>query len=371
MLRVLKREPENPPLFFAFPDGVYDYVCAECNALCCRGHGFGGSLRREMGTLLTLYPRLGVTAASRHGDVLDFHSPAAGCVFLDRDNLCGIEKRHGRALKPGVCSLFPFNSFTRIGRVIAVSPHFLCPLRLHVPARPGDVTGTHARLAGAVQDSGLLEAANLDFRAPAVIPARQARTTLKRETAFRDLCARSLGRRRFADTLRDASEDARALTTFRARVASLTLLEAEKPEPDRLDDVLLALASPLRLGLLSLPKEAVLRVLALGEGAARSALSLSAEQPTVQTAHKLIIAVMPALKLLARDDAPFTLPPDAKVPAMGAEVTLAAFIAQRAGSQGTLDALEQAIEPSMSTADRWLLLDYLGQRALAAPTVTT
>ena len=30
MLRVLKREPENPPLFFAFPDGVYDYVCAAC-----------------------------------------------------------------------------------------------------------------------------------------------------------------------------------------------------------------------------------------------------------------------------------------------------------------------------------------------------
>ena len=42
-------------LFFAFPDGVYHYVCAECTALCCRGQGFGGSLEREMRTLLQIY----------------------------------------------------------------------------------------------------------------------------------------------------------------------------------------------------------------------------------------------------------------------------------------------------------------------------
>src|SRR5687768_9293505 len=35
-------------IFFAFPDGVFHHVCAECTALCCRGQGFAGSLKREM-----------------------------------------------------------------------------------------------------------------------------------------------------------------------------------------------------------------------------------------------------------------------------------------------------------------------------------
>jgi hypothetical protein len=362
---VVKREAHNPPLFFAFPDGVYDYVCAECTALCCRGHGFGGSLSRGVSTLLTLYPRLGLTVAARHGDVLEFHTPPSGCVFLEKDNRCGIEIRHGRALKPGVCTLFPFNRVTRLGRVVAISPHFLCPLRLHVPARPGQVAGTHALLIGAVQESGLLDEAKLDSQAPSAVPRGQARAALARETAFRDLCARNLGRRRFADTVREASGDARALSLFIARASSIALLETAAPGRDRLDDILLSLASPLRLGLLSLPPEDILRVLALGELVARSVLSLSAETPTLQTVHRLITAAMPALKLLARDDAPFTLPADAKPSAMGAEATLAAFVAQRAGPHGTLDALEQAIEPAMSTADRWLLLDYLGQRAVS------
>src|SRR5688500_13052982 len=226
MLAVLTPEAPSPPLFIAFPDGVYDYVCAECTALCCRGHGFGGSLRREMGTLLRLYPRLGLSAASRTGDIVRFHTAPTGCFFLDADHRCRIEKEHGRALKPGVCGLFPFNRFTRIGQVVAVSPHFLCPLRLHVPARPGQVAGTPALVVGAVRDSGLLDEANLDLHAPPVVKGRDARSVLKRETAFRDLCTRSLGRRRFSDTLREASGDPRALSSFVARAASLTLLDS-------------------------------------------------------------------------------------------------------------------------------------------------
>jgi hypothetical protein len=365
----LKREDPSPALFFGFPDGVYDYVCAECTALCCRGHGFGGSLRREMGTLLRLYPRLGLTAASRSGDVLRFHTPDTGCVFLEADNRCGIETRHGRALKPGVCALFPFNRLTRIGRVVAVSPHLLCPLRLHVPACPGAVAGTHAALVDAVRESGLLDPENLDHHTVSPVKGREAHAVLKRETAFRDLCSRSLGRATFASTLGEASEDARALSSFAARARSLTLLEAGAPTPDLYDDILLALASPLRLGLLDQPRERILRVLALVEGVARTALSLSREPATLQSAHKVITSVMPALQLLSRDDAPFTVAGDAKVPPLGPEVTFAAFVAQRAGPGGTLDAIEQAIEPGMSMADRWLLLGYLGQRALAAPSV--
>ena len=33
---------DQPEIFFAFPDGVFHHVCAECTALCCRGQGFAG-----------------------------------------------------------------------------------------------------------------------------------------------------------------------------------------------------------------------------------------------------------------------------------------------------------------------------------------
>jgi len=37
MARAVTAKVERPPeLFFAFPDGVYDYACAECTALCCK-----------------------------------------------------------------------------------------------------------------------------------------------------------------------------------------------------------------------------------------------------------------------------------------------------------------------------------------------
>lgn len=82
-----------------------------------------------MPVLLSLYPALGSAVVSRQGSMLAFGTPAGRCFFLDEDNLCRIEKDHGKDLKPGVCSLFPFNAFRRIGKVVAVSPHFMCPIR--------------------------------------------------------------------------------------------------------------------------------------------------------------------------------------------------------------------------------------------------
>ena len=137
-----------PDLYFAFPDGVLHFVCAECTALCCKGHGFGGSLERHMRSLFVLYPALESTMISRKADIVELSTPTSGCHFLEPDNHCGIETRHGKSAKPGICSLFPFNVLRRIGSTIVVGPNFLCPLRVVVPARPGEVEGTHASLAG-------------------------------------------------------------------------------------------------------------------------------------------------------------------------------------------------------------------------------
>src|SRR5438045_1171565 len=81
-------------IYFAFPDGVFHYVCAECNALCCRSLAFGGRLR-EVGQLLELYPALGSSAIARKGDSLLFLPLASGCVFLDGET--GAASRSGMA----------------------------------------------------------------------------------------------------------------------------------------------------------------------------------------------------------------------------------------------------------------------------------
>jgi hypothetical protein len=83
-LKSASKPNEETPLYMAFPDGVFHYVCAECTALCCRGDGFGGSLKREMPVLLTLYPALGSAVVSRQGSRLTFGTPAGGCFFLGR-----------------------------------------------------------------------------------------------------------------------------------------------------------------------------------------------------------------------------------------------------------------------------------------------
>lgn len=181
----------------AFPDGVFHYVCAECTALCCRGQGFGGSLKREMPVLLSLYPALGSAVASRQGSMLTFGTPVGRCFFLDTDNLCRIEKERGKDLKPGGCSLFPFNLFTRIGEVVAIRPRFLCPIRLQVPARPGHVEGTHATVEAAARESGLLDTEYVNGYLPPIglHVSQDASAVIAREVAFRDACSRALERR--------------------------------------------------------------------------------------------------------------------------------------------------------------------------------
>src|SRR5439155_6122765 len=117
------------------------------------------------------------------------------------DNLCSIEKENGKNLKPSICTLFPFNRFTRIGRTIAVSPHYLCPLRLEVPAQPGQVEGTHSKLEAALRESALLEPAYIQARVPAIRMRSpgEAEAALAREERFRNVCSSALGVVRFSD----------------------------------------------------------------------------------------------------------------------------------------------------------------------------
>ncbi len=369
----MERGSQGPRLFLAFPDGVYHYVCSECTALCCRGHGFGGNLRREMGTLLQLYPSLSSAAAHRQGDVLSFHTPPTGCCFLDSDNLCGIEKRHGRGLKPGICALFPFNVFTRIGSSIAISPHFLCPLRLELPPKRGAVEGTHARVEAAARESGLLERAYVDAMAPATLhPSASVRSALRREATFRDRCEAGLGRERFTDLLRDASEAAGALDAFVVRAARILVLDAGAGAPprDRVDDLLLAIAPPLRLSLLAQSGEAMLHALALGERLARRTLSLHRDAPTLQTVYSAMSDALPVLRLLARGDESLELAEGSEKgpPLPTPELTFAAYLALREarGPAGLLGALEQAITPELSAADRLVLLRHLARKVAHA-----
>lgn len=357
------------PLYFAFPDGVFHYVCAECTALCCRGHGFAGSLGREMGRLLTLHPELASAVVERRGEIVRVATATSGCHFLDGDDLCRIEKEHGRAAKPGVCMLFPFNSFSLIGRTVVVSPHFLCPLRLQIPARPGEVEGTHARLEPLVRESALASEAHLklSMTSARLHPSEGVRSVLAREVAFRDRCGAAIGAGSFAACLRDAAADPERLDRNTARAATLLgLSDPSGPAArDRTDDVLLAMAPALRLHFLRLPAEGILLALALAELAVRRVHALRPATPTPQDVRDIVGSVLPALHLLGCADVPVetsqrTRP---KVPPFGdAAMVFAGYRVLRgvSGGDGILDLLEAAMARLSSVADRSAFLVEMG-----------
>lgn len=370
MVRKSESNPgEATPLYMAFPDGVFHYVCAECTALCCRGQGFGGSLKREMPRLLSIYPLLGRAVVSRQGSFLSFGTPAGRCFFLEQDNLCRIEKDHGKSLKPGVCSLFPFNKFTRIGKVVAISPHFMCPIRFEVPAPAGQVEGTHANLEVAARASGLLDTECIEAYLPAATlhASLGAEEVVKREIAFRDRCSESIGNRGFYETLRTASADPGELDSFLQRAAQVLgmHLDSNGGTRDATDDLLLALAPSYRLSLLHIPSEAMLRALAIGEILLRQMMPLSSIPITPQGANSILSNIGSALRLLARGDeiVEFAGKGEQKSAPFGdPEMAFAAFTALRriGAGAGVLESLEKAIKPDMPISDRSALLTQLG-----------
>lgn len=361
----------RPDLYFAFPDGVLHFVCAECTALCCKGFGFGGSLERHVRSLFVLYPALESTVVSRTADVVELSTPSSGCHFLEPDNRCGIETRHGKTAKPGICSLFPFNLLRRIGSTIVVGPNFLCPLRVSVPARPGSVEGTHASLVDAVEDSGLL---GLDGRGSHIssVPARAgvaAGQVIREETAFRNGCADAIGREPFRAVLRRFASDPSNFDDDVRRTGAIAGIDVgvSAPGPDRLDEVLLAIAPTLRLEYLRLSPDGVLRALAMTEALLRTESALSDRVLDPQVAFRNAAVRKVGIQLLAHGDEPLSLKrslPAKAPPISDPQLTFAAFLAMRGLSNGlgVASAFEAALKPEVATADRMTLLMSLGAR---------
>ena len=350
-------------IFFAFPDGVFHHVCAECTALCCRRQGFAGSLKREMNFVFRNYPPLASLVTEREGDIVTVATPTGRCFFLRNDNLCQIELDHGRARKPGICLLFPFNDFSRIGNTLVVAPHFMCPLRLNLPAAPGKVEGTHANVAKAIKETNLGEPDYVrGFVGTAKLPSgKTASQVLEREREFCNRCTESLGKSRFRDVLAASSEDPSALWSFRKRVAKLLgwSVPAQPETRDALDDILIASAPAYRVESLYLSDEALLRFLTLSELLVRRVFSMSIGAPTLQGVYGIIEDMRPALRLLAWGDAK---PPLKKVSLKSPEfgdtnlVDSAQKFLNWLPVKGVLPALEKALPPKFSTADRIVVI---------------
>jgi len=350
-------------IFFAFPDGVFHHVCAECTALCCRGQGFAGSLKREMNYIFRNYPPLASLVTEREGDIVTVATPVGSCFFLRKDNLCQIEIEHGRARKPGICLLFPFNDFSRIGNTLVVAPHFMCPLRLSLPAAPGAVEGTHASVAKAIQETTMGQPDYVrGFVGTAKLPAGKSATeVLNRERAFLDRCTRALGESRFRDVLDESSEDASALWSFRKRVAKLLgwTIPPQSDTRDAMDDILIASAAAYRVEALYHSDEGLLRFLALGELLARRVYTMSISPPTLQGVFGVIEDMRPALKLLAwGDEKPPLKKVSLKSPEFGDSnlVDSAQKFLNWLPVKGVLPALEKALQPKFSPADRIVIV---------------
>lgn len=350
----------------AFPDGALDYVCAECNAHCCRAEGFGGSLRREMGQLLRLYPALDVQVEQRHGDCLSFRTSREGCGFLRPDFRCDVEVEHGKALKPGACVLFPFNHFRWLGDVLFVVPTFVCPLRLVVPPRPGAVQGTHRAILETVHETRLLDPGFLETltRIP-LCPGTTPGATVERELRFRDASTAALGRGRFADLVLAESADRAALAQrVTAALAVLGWADPRPTERDRFDDLMLVLAGPRRVEMGYLPTEALLATLLLAEIALRRSWTYTDRTPTLRDADSLLDTSWPALQLLGLGEEPVELTgrkaPKAP-PYSQPDMVLAAYVALRQMKSGVLAAVAQAMTPALSPADRVALCGDLGR----------
>jgi hypothetical protein len=354
---------DSSPIFFAFPDGVFHHVCAECTALCCRGQGFAGSLKREMNFIFKNYPPLASLVTEREGDVVTVATPAGRCFFLRNDNLCQIELDHGRDRKPGICLLFPFNDFSRIGNTLVVAPHFMCPLRLSLPAAPGKVEGTHASVAKAIKETAMGEDSYVrGFVGTAKLPqGRTATEILQREILFRDMCSESLGRARFRDVVEESSSNPAELRAFRKRVAKMLAwpIPTQSEERDSLDDIMIASASAYRVESLYHSDEGLLRFLTLSELMARRVYQMSLSAPTLQGVYGVLEDMRPALRLLAWDE---ETPPLKKIPLKSPEfgdpslVDSAQKFLNWMPSRGVLPALEKAFAPKFSASERIVIV---------------
>jgi len=306
---------------------------------------------------------------SREGDFVTLATTADGCALLDADNRCRIEKEHHKSMKPTVCNTFPFNVFRRIGKTVTVSPHFLCPLRLIVPARPGEVEGTHERLATSYCDGEFLTPEFIKSRAKKIMlnPDLDADRTVAREEAFRDLCANSFGRQSFRATLKAASQDVPELDRFAERAARIMRVDVppRSKQYDELDDLLLAIAPVHRLSLLVMSGEGILRALLVAELVVRRAWSLATLPLNLQGAMNLAATFLPMERLLGQADEPLQRgirSSKKDLTFQDPDLTFAAFLALRelSDGKGVMQTLEEVISESMPASDRSALFQKMG-----------
>lgn len=367
----LSQATEKTQIYIAFPDGVFHYVCRECTMVCCqRSAEFDGSFAKEIHQLVQLYPAMEITAIRRRGDVLAFATPSGRCYFLDQDNRCGVEVRHGKEMKPITCTVFPFNNYYRLGKTFVVGLNLLCPLRLQVPANPGGAEGTHAKIEASLRDSPYLGKGHFDsVRSLRVGPGVKPAEVLATETRFRDLCSEALGQHSFAATLRGASEapgQLEAFVSWAARLLSLDI-SLRLATRDHIDDLLLSLAPMLRLNSIILSAEKKLRILALDELILRRLLTLAGQHPvgpadasTPKGAFEILTRLSPAVHLLALADEPVTAAKGAirRLPPFGEpHMTFAAFeILRTAEMEKPLTEVLEKTLMTLSVAHRMALL---------------
>jgi hypothetical protein len=118
------------PLFFAFPSGALSYVCAGCDAPCCKGQPIGIGRSRELVTIQQAQPRATLFSVPgwNDGPLLSLTPPPEKCWFFDRNGRCRLEHVVGRDAKPTGCRLFPFSKIVTVGEALAVLPDLVCPL---------------------------------------------------------------------------------------------------------------------------------------------------------------------------------------------------------------------------------------------------
>lgn len=117
-------------IYFPFPDRAWGYDCERCGSFCCKGNGFGAS-PDEFAQLETQYPGLKLFARAGDRPTIRLLNLRGNCFFLEPNGFCRIQQEHGRAAKPFVCKMFPFNLFELSGDVLIVRPKpNLCPLHL-------------------------------------------------------------------------------------------------------------------------------------------------------------------------------------------------------------------------------------------------
>ncbi len=152
--------------FFTFPDRVFSYECRGC-AACCKGHGIGlDATGGEVAHLGAAYPQV-IAFLRRRGDATTAFNPRDRCWFLDDDQLCRVEREHGRARKPASCRLFPFNRIYRIASWAVVDYNsVLCPLAVGgaSPVAHADVLAEIATVDDAAVTGTLLSSSEEEGR---------------------------------------------------------------------------------------------------------------------------------------------------------------------------------------------------------------